>query len=127
MLFRKIPVLLFILFAATAVASRKKSRPGEPQTTCVKHESGEVRDTYTIRGRNWNVTEAQVKDAINSPGTVLTAWEWRSAMDEDGALVFKAKVSFLRELLRACRMLTRLFSSGFRFTRRMRRRRNWRS
>lgn len=82
-----------ILLAATAVVGGKKPRPGEPQITCLKHESGEVRDTYTIRGRNWNVTEAQVKGAINTPGTVLTAWEWRSAMDEDGASVFKAKVS----------------------------------
>jgi hypothetical protein len=94
MLFRQIRTLLLILLAATAVAGGKKPRPGEPQTTCLKHESGEVRDTYTIRGRNWNVTEAQVKGAINTPGTVLTAWEWRSAMDEDGARVFKAKVNF---------------------------------
>lgn len=93
MLFRQIRTLLLILLAATAVVGGKKPRPGEPQTTCLKHESGEVRDTYTIRGHNWNVTEAQVKGAINTPGTVLTAWEWRSAIGEDGASVFKAKVS----------------------------------
>lgn len=96
MLFSRISALLFLLFAATALAGRKKSRPGEPQTTCVVDARGYVRDIYTIRGRNWNVTEAQVKNAINSPGTVLTAWEWMSAVDEDDARVFKAKVRFMR-------------------------------
>jgi len=101
MLFCQIRALLFIFFFATAVAGDKNSRPGQPQTTCVKHESGEVRDTYTIRGRNWNVTEAQVKDAINTPGTVLTGWGWREAMDEDGARVFRAKVGSRKECSRA--------------------------
>lgn len=94
MLFRRVSALLVLFFAAAAFASQKKNRPGEPQTTCLIDERGEVRDAYIIRGRNWNVTEDQFKSAINSPGTVLTAWEWRSAIDEDSAPVFKAKVSF---------------------------------
>jgi len=92
MLFRRVLSLLFLLFAATAVEGRKKSRPGHPQATCIIHEKESHRDTYHFRGRNWNVTEADFKDAINTEGTVLSRWEWIEAIDDDGAQVFKAKV-----------------------------------
>jgi hypothetical protein len=52
------------------------------------------RDNYTIRGRNWNITEADFKNAINTDGTVLSRWEWMSDIDYDGAQVFKANVRY---------------------------------
>lgn len=130
---RQITALLILFIAATALAGHKKIRPGEPQTTCLfHHEGGEPRDSYTIRGRNWNVTEDQFKSAVNSPGTVLTAWEWRTAVDEDRASVFKAKVRSIcssrilgdrRRLLNADTHV----SSGYRLAKKKRPRRNWRS
>lgn len=92
MLFRGLSALLLILFAATNVAGRKRSRPGHPQATCLIHEKESYRDTYIVRGRNWNITEADLKSAINTPGTMLTALEWMEAVDDDSAHVFKAKV-----------------------------------
>lgn len=132
MLSRQIIALLVLFFAATTLAGHKKIRPGEPQTTCLIDESGEVRDAYTIRGRNWNVTEDQFKSAVNSPGAVLTAWEWRAAIDEDRASVFKAKVRSIcsYRTLGDQRRLSNAdthVSSGHRLAKKKRPRRNWRS
>jgi hypothetical protein len=92
MLFGQVLSLLFLLFTATAVEGRKKSRPGHPQATCIIHENESHRDTYHFRGRNWNITETDFKDAIDTEATVLSRWEWTEAIDDDGAQVFKAKV-----------------------------------
>lgn len=92
MLFHQISALLFTLFAAAAVAGGKKSRSGHPQATCLIHQKTNYRDTYIIRGRNWNITEADFISAINSGGTVLSAWERMEGIDYDDAHVFKAKV-----------------------------------
>lgn len=94
---QKTLALLFFLFASTALAGPKSyqnSRPGQPWAAC-DVKSGYVRDTYTLRGSNWNITEAQLKAALNSPsGTVLTAWQWESgAKDHDHRIqTFEAKV-----------------------------------
>ncbi|GAB7327819.1 hypothetical protein MBLNU13_g11615t1 [Cladosporium sp. NU13] len=91
---------LFVLFAAIALAvpkSYKNSRPGQPWAAC-DIKSGHVRDTYTLRGSNWNVTEGELKAALNSPaGTVLTAWQWESGVKDHDHRVqtFEAKVRFM--------------------------------
>jgi hypothetical protein len=73
---QKILALLLFCFAATALAgskSYKNSRPGQPWAAC-DIEGGNVRDAYSLRGSNWNITEAELKAALNSPaGTVVTA------------------------------------------------------
>jgi hypothetical protein len=92
MLLGRVSALLFLSFAATAVAGREKARPGHPQATCLIHERDSYRDSYTMRGRNWNITEADFQNVINTDGTMLTRWEWMSAIDYDGAQVFKVKV-----------------------------------
>lgn len=94
---QKIFALLCLLFAATALAaprSSKRPKPGWPTEFC-EVTSGDPRDSYSIRGSNWNVTEAQLKDAINTPGTVLTGWEFKSAINVDDIHEFKAKVGGL--------------------------------
>jgi hypothetical protein len=119
MLFRRSSALLFLLFAAAALAGCKKSRPGHPQATCLIHDKVSHRDNYTIRGRNWNITEADFKNAINTDGTVLSRWEWMSDIDYYGAQVFKAKVSsmcfsriHLSTSVMGHRKLTRLLVQG---------------
>lgn len=103
MLSLKIPALfIIIIFAATAVAGRKTPHPSHPQATCLIHKKTDYRDTYTIRGRNWNITEAEFISAINSGGTVLSAWEWMEAIDDDSAHVFRAKVRFSNGCLAVC-------------------------
>lgn len=97
---QKILALLFILFATTTLAvpkSYKNSRPGQPWAAC-DIKSGHVRDTYNLRGSNWNVTEAELKGALNSPaGTVLTAWQWEEGAEDHDRRVqtFEAKVRFM--------------------------------
>lgn len=90
---QKILSLLLLLFAAIALATPKNKRPkyGWP-TVNYQVTSGDPRDTYAIRGNNWNVTEAQLKAGINTPGTVLTGWELKSAINVDDIHTFKAKV-----------------------------------
>jgi hypothetical protein len=94
---QKIPALILLLFAATALAGRKShknSRPGQPWAAC-DIKGGDVRDGYTLRGSNWNITEAELKAAINTPaGTVLTAWQWNSSVKDHDPRVqtFEAKV-----------------------------------
>lgn len=94
---RKILALLVLLPIAAALAgptSYKNSRPGQPWAAC-DIKSGDPRDAYTLRGSNWNVTEAELKAALNSPaGTVLTGWEWKSGVKDYDPRVqtFKAKV-----------------------------------
>jgi len=90
--YQKIIALLLLLFATAAFAP-KPPIPGNPQITCIIKDQKDPRDTYIIRGRNWNITEAEFKDAINTDDLVLSAWEWKSAVDDEGAQVFKAKVS----------------------------------
>ncbi|KAM0701906.1 hypothetical protein Q7P35_010816 [Cladosporium inversicolor] len=93
---RKILALLVLLPIAAALAgptSYKNSRPGQPWAAC-DIKSGDPRDAYTLRGSNWNVTEAELKAALNSPaGTVLTGWEWKSGVKDYDPRVqtFKAK------------------------------------
>ncbi|KAM0701904.1 hypothetical protein Q7P35_010814 [Cladosporium inversicolor] len=89
---QKILSLLLLLFAAIALATPKNKRPkyGWP-TVNYQVTSGDPRDTYAIRGNNWNVTEAQLKAGINTPGTVLTGWELKSAINVDDIHTFKAK------------------------------------
>lgn len=92
---QKTLTLLFLLSAATALAAPKSSkRPihGWPTADC-QVEKGDPRDTYSLRGNNWNVTEAQLKHGINTDGTVLTGWEFKSAINVDDVHTFKAKVS----------------------------------
>lgn len=97
---QKILALLSLLFATTTLAgpkSYKNSRPGQPWAAC-DIKSGHVRDTYTLRGSNWNITEAELKGALNSPaGTVLTAWQWESGVEDHDRRVqtFEAKVRFM--------------------------------
>lgn len=53
---------------------------------------------YTLRDSNWNITEAQLKVALNSPsGTVLTAWQWEEGAEDHDRRVqtFEAKVRFM--------------------------------
>lgn len=94
---QNILALLLLLLAATALAGRKShknSRPGQPWAAC-DIKGGDVRDAYTLRGSNWNITESELKAAINSPaGTVLTAWQWRSGVKDIDHRVqtFEAKV-----------------------------------
>ena len=93
---QKLLALLLIFFAATALAHDKyprRVRPGLPWKGCII-KPGDPRELYTIIGRNWNVTETQFKTAINTPGTVLTAWEWELTLDIDKVECFKAKVRF---------------------------------
>ena len=101
---RKTLALLLLLFAATTLAgpkSYKNSRPGQPWAAC-DVKSGHVRDTYTLRGSNWNITETELKAALNSPaGTVLTAWQWESGVEDHDHRVqtFEAKVRYTILLL----------------------------
>ena len=94
---RKTIVLLLLLFAATALAGPgiyKKTPPGQPWAAC-DIKSGHVRDAYTLRGGNWNITEAELIAALNSPaGTVLTEWQWEEGVKEQDHRVqtFEAKV-----------------------------------
>ena len=94
---QNILALLLLLLAATALAGRKShknSRPGQPWAAC-DIKGGDIRDAYTLRGSNWNITESKLKAAINSPaGTVLTAWQWRSGVKDIDHRVqtFEAKV-----------------------------------
>jgi len=125
---QKILALLFLLFATTALAGRKShknSRPGQPWAAC-DIKSGDVRDGYTLRGSNWNITEAELKAAINTPaGTVLTAWQWNSSVKDNDHRIqtFEAKVRSMFSrcmydvLIIAVRMLISLLcSSDCRFT-----------
>jgi hypothetical protein len=95
---RTLALLLFLFYAAAALvgsSSHKNSRPGQPWAAC-DIEGGNVRDAYSLRGSNWNITEAELKDALNSPaGTVVTAWQWKSGVKEHDPRVqtFEAKVS----------------------------------
>lgn len=142
MLFRKIPALFFIIIlAATAVAGRKKSHSSHPQPTCLIHEKNDYRETYTIRGRNLHITEAGFTSAINSGGTVMTAWEWTEAIEDDSAHVFRVKMAFshgclavssTKEIIvvgwsNAEAFLLISFSSKCRSARSGPRRRNWES
>lgn len=96
---QKIFALFFLLFAAAAGAlaefsSYKNSRPGQPWAACYI-EGGNVRDAYSLRGSNWNITAAELKAALNSPaGTVVTAWQWKSGVKDHDPRVqtFEAKV-----------------------------------
>ena len=95
--YSKDPHLLILFFAAAALAgssSYKNSRPGQPWAAC-DIEGGNVRDAYSLRGSNWNITEAELKAALNSPaGTVVTAWQWKSGVKDHDPRVqtFEAKV-----------------------------------
>ena len=90
---RKLLALLLLLFATTALAAPKSKRPkyDHPLVLCrVKNDS--VRDAYLLRGSNWNVTGPELKASIETPGTVVTVWEYKSAIDVDDVHTFKAKV-----------------------------------
>jgi len=90
---RKLLTLLFLLFATTALAAPKSKRPkyGLPTAKCKVKNAG-VRDEYSLRGNNWNITGPQLKAAIETSGTVITGWEYKSAIDVDDIHTFKAKV-----------------------------------
>jgi hypothetical protein len=94
---QNILALLFFSLAVTTLAgscSYKNSRPGQPWAAC-DIEGGNVRDAYSLRGSNWNITEAELKAALNSPaGTVVTAWQWKSGVKDHDPRVqtFEAKV-----------------------------------
>ena len=98
---RSILALLLLFFTAAAALPGpkiyKKNRPGQPWAAC-DIKSGDPRDSYTLRGSNWNITEAELKAALNSPaGTVVTRWEWKSGVKEHDPRVqtFEAKVRFM--------------------------------
>ena len=101
-------VLLLFLFATTAFAAPKAKRPkyGHPTVHCAVKKDG-VRDEYLLRGNNWNVTGPQLKAAIETPGTVITGWEYKSAINVDDVHTFKAKV---RDAVVASRVLWRASS-----------------
>jgi hypothetical protein len=87
--------LLFLLLATTALAAPKAERPrfGWPTADCEVHKNSDgIRDTYSLRGNNWNVSSAQLKAGIETPGTVVTGWEFKEAMNVDDIHTFKAKV-----------------------------------
>jgi hypothetical protein len=104
--------LLLLLLATTALAAPKRpERPrfGWPTADCEVHKNSDgIRDTYSLRGNNWNVSSAQLRAGIETPGTVVTGWEFKEAMNVDDVHTFKAKVSempwFFSHLL-ACWML----------------------
>lgn len=93
-------LLLLLLHAAPALAvAGRKPNPkhpgrGDPTAHCIvdRKSSNGVRDTYELRGTNWNVTGAQLKAGIETPGTVVTGWEFKEAIDVDDRHTFKAKV-----------------------------------
>lgn len=93
-------LLLLLLHAAPALAvAGRKPNPkhpgrGDPTAHCIvdRKSSNGVRDTYELRGTNWNVTGAQLKAGIGTPGTVVTGWEYKEAIDVDDRHTFKAKV-----------------------------------
>jgi hypothetical protein len=132
MLLRRIPALFLLLLAvaATALASpkgKKHRAKGHPKADCkVENAKNGIRDIYTLYGNNWNVTEAQLKAGLETPGTVVTGWEFKEAINVDDIHTFKAKVGHYRCRCR-CRMLICLLDSGgCRFMRSRRLRRNWR-
>lgn len=101
MLFRQIPALLLLLLAATALAapkskSKNKHGYGQPTAHCeVEKSKNGVRDIYSMRGNNWNVTSAQLKAGLETPGTMVTGWEFKEAINVDDVHTFKAKVRLL--------------------------------
>jgi len=99
---QKILTLLALLFAATVAAAPaeankginpyRKAYPGEPWASCdVKDRF--VYDSYVLQGRNWNVTQDQVRDSVKAHGRSVTDWKWFSDV-RSGQQVFEAKVSF---------------------------------
>ncbi|GAB7327817.1 hypothetical protein MBLNU13_g11613t1 [Cladosporium sp. NU13] len=91
---QKLLALLLLLFTTTTLAAPKSKRPkyGNPTAKCKVKKDG-VRDTYSLRGNNWNVTGSQLKSGIETPGTVVTGWEFKSAIDIDDIHTFKANMS----------------------------------
>lgn len=47
-------------------------------------------DRYSLEGKNWGVTERELKKKISSEGSAVSDWSYR----EDGNGGFKANVSF---------------------------------
>ena len=102
---QRILALLSLLSATTTTAlpgapkSHKNRRPGQPWAAC-EIEGKSPRDAYRLEGSNWNVTETQLKAAINGPsedGLVLTAWEWKVwVVSDEGVERFEAKVRYTR-------------------------------
>lgn len=86
-------LLLLLLLATTALAAPKSKRPkyGNPTAKCKVKNDG-VRDEYSLRGNHWNITGPQLKTAIETPGTVITGWGYKSAIDVDDIHTFKANV-----------------------------------
>jgi hypothetical protein len=96
---QKICMLLALLFAANVNAAPsegrgpnpyKKALPRQPWASCTVKDRF-VYDSYVLKGRNWNVTQDQVKDAIKSYGKAVTAWDYTHAI-QNGVHVFEAKV-----------------------------------
>lgn len=131
MLLRRIPALLFLLLAATALASPKGNKhraKGHPKADCkVEKAKNGIRDIYTLYGNNWNVTEAQLKAGLETPGTVVTGWEFREAINVDDIHTFKAKVGHYRcrYCWRMVKLICLIASGSCRLMRRRRLTRSW--